>query len=1067
MAQVILDVQTRTPDEALGRTNAKLRDLLKGTVNVSKETDRLGKSYTALEKGVSAIRSGFSQMNTHLSKMTLLTGGATLSLTELIRSSWEMGKRIMEMRASMKHLSDSTGDVSGAWGVAINAWTKSIASLETIKGSMAGLSQAGVQVGPAMQNLAGFISDIHQASGLSVDSMAKLTGQLHSYWGVSVKGSREVISSVLAAQKAFNMTTSQMEQMIGTITTAQDRLGAFFKDGERGAKALAKGITTATGVMIRMGVNAQTAGDFIDKMLDPERIDETTALMRRLGITYEDQMKMMESAEGKQTFFDKLLDNLPKLSREIQNIQNPYARLNYAKALGLPTEIAAKMATASQGQLRTLVEDYKKQAEGEKAAEDKRKKAQADAARINEQIMFLRMKVLGPMINFVMGMYQKLQKFAGPISTVMEHVVGKIANALNKMVGIIEPVADLISKGAGAKEIRKALGEAMSGVVDILSDALGEMGDILTPIFTAMLKAGVNALFEFIKKSPFLALFLGGMVFLPLARNILALRIAIKEMRGAVLSMGKGSGSGTVETLAGGGTMIAGGEKAAETVAKTSKWGKFGQLFKKGGMGRKGLLGLGILGGGLLLNHFMNRSEEKPGIDTGGEQESSGGMLATLAGTSTVLPMALRGSGSMLGKIAPSMGGKMLAMGGSKAIPVVGQILAALLGGMEGSKVVEQGVASRTGKAATAETKSGGTMAGMLTLGIAPMIDQIFKTSVTEKMGNAIQEFSKSSVAKFAMLIPGIAPVFGAIKGGLVAIEAFQDKAMTAEEMRDESYFKNKSEKGEQLTKEDEKRYKKTLKMLDSHHTSVSQGFSNLWTRIKNAFSGDDVSKSITKGVTAGAEAGMKKQETMWESALRKISLMFDEYIALPSFKTFYGITIAWDKLTNGISKALLENLPSGVTKFLFQSAEDVLSGKTWDAEAEKAKVKTISEQLETADSLLTRFQSVVKLGRSKQGISELNSIISQAQNLNQVGEGKTISKYAQKQIDIWNAQLKELELANKKADENKKIQSAGLGASQQIAENTKPKPDMTQSDFLKTFMGGYGLTSMSWTSGR
>lgn len=582
----IVSIKTNIDSSTTTKANAALNQYIKGATGAAEKADRFGKVQTALDKATRSLEQGLSKVNQGLSSFPLITGGVTLGFGKLITQAWDMVQRVMQMRSELKHLSDTSGNVSSAWGVMTGAWSNSIASLATIRGTMTGLAAAGMQVGPAMKNLTTFVADLHQASGISAEKMAQLTGELHSYWGVSVKGSREVISSVLAAQKAFGSTTAQMEQFMGAVAESQNRLGALAIDGEASAKALAKGITMASGALVKLGVNAQVATSFMDKLMDPERFDETSGLLRRIGISVEDQFKMMETAGGKEMFFDKLLANLPKLASEIQSISNPLARFRYAKGIGLPPEIAMKMASASAGQMQTIIAEYKSQAQDEKAASEKRKQAQMDAARFDDQIQFMKMKILGPMMDFVMKMYGRLQGFGQKLSSILEKLVGWIADGMSRAMDAFMPVIDALTKG---EKISGVIGQAVSDVITVVLNKMKEAWPVLKPIVVELMKGAVDAFLTVLKDHPLLV---GGL----LGGKLIGSLGSILQ----IASMFKGGGLGLLSKVGGLGKMFTAGRLGAQGIESSpmvmqglSKLGggKVAQFLGKGALGLGGRVG--------------------------------------------------------------------------------------------------------------------------------------------------------------------------------------------------------------------------------------------------------------------------------------------------------------------------------------------------------------------------------------------------------------------------------------------------------------------------------------------
>ena len=362
------------------------------------------------EKALIEVRKQLNVFNTSLrntiggiNKTTFAVAGLTLSVSGLIKEAFNLGLQIIRWRNEFNYLSDATGNATQAVALMMSTWGKSLGSLGEIQSAMGSLAAHGMSISKSMSQLTLFITDMARASGLSVDSLSQLTGATVSYWKVSVYGSKQMTSAILAAGAAFNTTRDQMQDMISVIVNTIDKIGALFKDAEKSAIALSHGVAMSQGALIKLGVTAKTSQDFIGKLLDPSRFEETNSLMRMLGITFEEQMKMYESASGKELFFDKLLHNLPLLSKQIQSIANPLARLRFAESIGLPPEIASKLANASQSQMREIITQYKQKAELDKAAEEKRKKAAAAEAKFSEQLMFLKMQILAPLMNWATG----------------------------------------------------------------------------------------------------------------------------------------------------------------------------------------------------------------------------------------------------------------------------------------------------------------------------------------------------------------------------------------------------------------------------------------------------------------------------------------------------------------------------------------------------------------------------------------------------------------------------------------------------------------------------------------
>ena len=457
--------QTKTPaivfDVLLNATKAQkgMDSVDKSLLKLSKDAAGGGKGFQKFEKDGEKSAKGLNKAMAGVAKSAGLMKkafefatsplGLAAGFTGLISMAHGFNMEMLRHANSLAVMSDAYGDTGAAMSTMWDAYGKSAGTLETVKSAMTALNSQGMKpTDAAMKGLTATITNLHVASGLSMDSLAAMTAGMHTNWGVTEKASRGMVSSMVALGDVFNMTTAQIEEVMKTSIEAVNKMGAFFKDASKDAAALTKGIGASVGVMRKFGVSAQEANNFIGKMLDPEQFNETSALMRRLGITFAEQMKMMESSEGKEMFFDKMMQNLPKLSKQITALKNPMARLQFAKSLGLPLEIAQKMAKATKGEVEGLMEEYKGKAKEEDATKKKQEKMKAEAGRFDEALHFLKMKALFPLMQWVNKMLPAFMRMLDKLAAVFAKNFGDIIPALEQTFDkLILPMLDALLQG--------------------------------------------------------------------------------------------------------------------------------------------------------------------------------------------------------------------------------------------------------------------------------------------------------------------------------------------------------------------------------------------------------------------------------------------------------------------------------------------------------------------------------------------------------------------------------------------------------------------------------------------
>jgi len=478
--KIIYDANTKD----LKNLNKELNNIKSVTNTAVKSADNLGESIaktgdsaSKTKKSSAGLKTAFGEMKVgaeklkgNLDRLTMTYLGLGLSIVQMVREAHAQNQKILGWHNMFNDMSDATGNASQAVRIYTSTWNKSKASLGTIQSAMKSLNSAGIMVGSTMEDLTLFVSNLHQASGLSFDTLGNFTGELISMWQVSKDATKEMVSSIVALGDTFKFTTSQIELVMKTTQTAIEKLGAFFKDTTESSKALTKGIAAGIGVMRKFGVSIQKAQDFMGKLMDPESFAENQALMSRLGFSFQEQMDMMENAGNKEMFFDKLMTRLPELSKQITSLQNPMARLQFSQSLGVPLEIAQKMAKATGSEIQALMEEYKLAAKEQDAVKKKEEKAKADQARFGEALEFIKMKALFPMMQFIQKIYPVFFNLAGKLGNLFSKYATVVVSILEKLLPILEKLIAGDMKG-----VMSAIGDAIVGVAPIIGNAIGDV----------------------------------------------------------------------------------------------------------------------------------------------------------------------------------------------------------------------------------------------------------------------------------------------------------------------------------------------------------------------------------------------------------------------------------------------------------------------------------------------------------------------------------------------------------------------------------------------------------------
>lgn len=667
----------------------------------------MGKHSMQVQSGMKSITGEMKNLAGSILKARGILGmplgklGIGLGFFEIGRSAFELSQELNSLRNEMVGLSDKTGDTSQIFGEINSIWQGSIASMGTIKGVMSGLAAQGLPMATeGFEDLTRTISDVHVATGISTDTLGGLTGGLVNSWKVTVQTTKAIINYGLTTKRVFDITGREAEDIMQTTQKAIENLAPFFDNVEGSMKTLAKGIAGAAGAMQKFGVTSQESGRFFEKIFDPRQVQENMALFARLGISYEETMNMMTSAEGKEMFLDKMMRNIPILSKQIQSLKNPMARLKFAESLGMPLEIASKMAKATSGEIEGLLTKYKAEAEEINAIEEHQQNAALETARFNDTLFFIKTKTLYPLAKWVRENQTKFTDF-----------LSKFGDVFNKIIKLGIPILDkVIPKLYGA--IINLL-DSIAPAIDMLSKPAGEGGG-LAPFLKGVLVSFLKALGEGLK-----------IVFIDVAWP------AIKELF---------SNQGIIGKF----VLALGAKKIFDFGKDFTRALIFGEKgSKRNPMYVKNVDDLMGGGGGLfnLAKRIFTRGKGAGGAaeevleKTGIFRKVVGGLGKTKLGTKLIEAAGAKWFGKAAIKTGLKLGMKGIGAA-AKAIPVAGWIVSGVLGAVEG--VMDADKIWKGAKKVTGGMKAASGIAGALTLGFGSMIDDFFGTTIVESFSRGL-----------------------------------------------------------------------------------------------------------------------------------------------------------------------------------------------------------------------------------------------------------------------------------------------------------------------------------------
>jgi len=426
--------------------------------------------------------------------------GVHFGISGVVREAFQANQETLDWSKSLNTLSNSSGSTSLAIGQMHTVFGMSAGSLDTVRQVLISLSAQGIpNTTKGFESLTAWVTNLSLASGIGAESFSSFAGIMVRNWQVSIGSTQRMMSSVLALQDTFGMTAGEVEVSMKTIGDAMEKVGPYFSDGTKSAYALTKGISQTIGVLSKFGISTQKAAEWVGKLIDPEQMGENIGLLNKVGISYQDYMDMMASGDAKEMIFDRLLTNLPQVAEQIQNIANPMARMNFAKSLGLPLEIAQKMAKATTGEISQLMKDYKAKAQGDKAAQKKQEQMAAESQKFNDTLHLMKRDALQPMMAWINKNIWIFWDIAKKVFGLFKRYTEGLTKVFDAIKESFMPAMDVLNGGGNFPDF---LAKLAGGFIDIAGKAIGFIGKTLIEQTPNILGGAVDFWLNMMKSNP-------------------------------------------------------------------------------------------------------------------------------------------------------------------------------------------------------------------------------------------------------------------------------------------------------------------------------------------------------------------------------------------------------------------------------------------------------------------------------------------------------------------------------------------------------------------------------------
>lgn len=288
-----------------------------------------------------------------------------------------------------------------------------------------------------MGELATVASRMGFAFGASADQAADYMAQLKLVGGLDIDGIRAVGDAMADVQHQMGLTSEESREVIAQVTKMIRQMRLMGNEGVRNAEVVAEEVSKMTAAFRMAGLEASQASEMLNRMMNPDEINQNIMLWNALGMSAADGIAMM-SGDGAQMI--GMTERMVGVARDLKDQYggNIFALKAMAEAHGMSLEMVQQLAGVSEEQLQA----DKERATLEEQAAKARQSMMESIRKIGASLNIIMQQVISPLLELISPI---LHGFAELLSG---------ATALGDRIselGIVGKVAmGIIRVGAGA-----------------------------------------------------------------------------------------------------------------------------------------------------------------------------------------------------------------------------------------------------------------------------------------------------------------------------------------------------------------------------------------------------------------------------------------------------------------------------------------------------------------------------------------------------------------------------------------------------------------------------------------
>src|SRR5574344_984153 len=394
-----LDKDLTSMSDLIAQMEKKFSKINDSSLDMEKQVEKMNVSLKSSNKQASILTDKFDDLKDTAQEIAGIFGVAAtfIGLAEAAENAARMDKEFTKMgyqlgkgAAGAKELYNSATGLERELGA-------SAEDAQTIVSSL-----ANVRFNGDIKSMSKSVFSMAYATGMSAKSVSNFALSLSHGTQLSQTSVTAIMASMTKVQYAVGLSQSGMEAVSESVEESSSNMAALGKTSQS-IKAMAANTTALAAYLEKVGLNAQWTTSQIEKLTDPDRIEENIGLYAQLGISIEDAM----NGDITKQFGEGLKDMADRAKA-----MGPIAGAEYAKTFGLSYKdlMKATQADVAKGQAKATEAVQSPEEKSAAALEQMSKMSDSVSAKVEKGINKINGMIasLGPVILVIGAIISKL-----------------------------------------------------------------------------------------------------------------------------------------------------------------------------------------------------------------------------------------------------------------------------------------------------------------------------------------------------------------------------------------------------------------------------------------------------------------------------------------------------------------------------------------------------------------------------------------------------------------------------------------------------------------------------------